>query len=105
MTDIDFHFIGWCIETEPNGTKHDKVWTAFSIGDRHFAAWGKRDKSLSFKEYGAGYAARREQEKVMRQKKAKYTEVDAFNMFAVFPNFAEDVEKKFMFATLSGKIR
>ena len=38
--EIEFKFIGWVYETDADGTKHDKVWTAFKVGDSYYAAWG-----------------------------------------------------------------
>ena len=105
MTDITFHFIGWCNETDPDGTKHDKVWTSFSIGDQHYAGWGKRGKAISFKDYGSSYSAKREQERVTKQKRRKYDEVDEFQLFTIFPYFKEEVEQRLVFAMLSGKIK
>ena len=103
--DIDFKFIGWVNETEPNGSKHDKVWTAFRIGNDYYAAWGARGKKLNFKHYGAGFLAGSEQSSVMRQKKKKYKVVDNFLLFTVFPTFQEDVEKHLVFATLANKVK
>ena len=107
--DIEFTFIGWNNSVDSDGKKHDKVWTAFKAGDTYFAAWGARGKALSFKEYGTGWRAREEQNKVMEQKKNKKGYVDAgtdpFMMFSVFPYFKDELAKRFTFCTLTGKIK
>lgn len=106
--DINFRFIGWCNETDSSGSKHDKVWTAFEVDGVYYAGWGARGKTLHFKKYGKSWSAESEQAKVMRSKRApkgKYQEVDAFQLFAVFPFFKEDVEKYLTFGILANKIK
>ena len=103
--EIEFKFIGWVYETDADGTKHDKVWTAFKVGDSYYAAWGKRNKALGFKNYGTSWRGEREQAKVMAQKQRKYDEVDEFKLFALFPDFKEAMQTKLLFATLAGKVR
>lgn len=97
---IDFKFIGWCKEEG-----HDKVWVAFSVGEKHYACWGKRDKHLSFKEYGTGYRAEREQQSLISKKKQKYQEVDPFMLFTIFPRIEEDIEQRLTFAILADKVK
>ena len=104
--DISFRFIGWCKEVDKaTGADHDKVWTAFEVEGVYYAGWGRRGKSLSFKKYGKGWSGENEQNTVMRKKKAKYNEVDAFQLFAVFPFFQDDVEKYLTFGILANKIK
>jgi hypothetical protein len=94
-------YIGWCNVTESDGTKHDKVWTAFKVGRNYYAGWGKRGKRLSFKHHPDQYSL----STVTRSKKKKYEEVDAFRLFAIFPYFKDEVEKSLTFAVLSNKIK
>lgn len=99
---INFEFIGWCNTTESDGSKHDKVWTAFEAGGSFYAGWGARGKKLSFKKHTSLYALNT----VKRQKLQKgYNPVDAFQLFAIFPDFEETVDKMLMFATLSNKVK
>lgn len=97
---IDFKFIGWC-----NEEGHDKVWVAFTVGEKAYACWGRRDKHLSFKDYGAGWRAEADQDTVIRSKKKKYQEVDSFMLFTIFPNIEDDIEQKLMFAILADKVK
>lgn len=107
MSDIQFRFIGWCNEVEANGKKHDKVWCAFNLHNKFYAAWGARGKALSFKEYGYGWPAESEQTTVMNKKKKKYVSVenDAFLLFSVFPDFQDQLEKRFTYCVLANKIK
>ena len=98
---IDFSFIGWCNETESDGTQHDKVWTAFNAGGSWYAGWGRRGKALSFKKHDSQFSL----SQVMRKKRATYNSVDAFQLFAIFPDFEDEVDKRLMFATLCGKVK
>lgn len=98
--ELKFIYMGWCTELE-NGTKHDKVWTAFKVGNAHYAAWGRRGKKLSFKKHESEYTL----EKVTRDKKKNYSEVDAFQLFTIFPFFKDEVEKHLLMAVLSNKVK
>lgn len=104
--DIEFEFIGWNNTTDWDGKKHDKVWTAFSINETYYAGWGARGKALSFKKYGSGFSAKSQQSKKIKEKKLdSYSEVDAFLLFSIFPNFQEDVEKRLVYCTLANKVK
>lgn len=96
----EFIYMGWCTEME-NDTKHDKVWTAFKIGSAFYAAWGRRGKKLSFKKHDSQHTL----QKVMRDKQKNYDEVDAFQLFTIFPFFKDEVEKHLLMAMLSNKIK
>lgn len=99
---VNFEYIGWCNTTESDGSKHDKVWTAFEAGGSYYAGWGARGKKLSFKKHDSLY----ELNKVRRKKEGgDYKKVDAFQLFAIFPDFEETVDKMLMFATLSNKVK
>jgi len=100
MSDIEFLYIGWCKGKE-DGVTHDKVWTAFKAGDKHYAGWGARGKSIRFKEHISRFALR----DLIEKKRKKYDEVDAFQLFAVFPYFKEDVSKFLTFAVLANKVQ
>jgi len=97
---IDFDYIGWCNE-EVAGHKHDKVWAAFKAGGSWYAGWGARGKAISFKKHDSQFSLM----KVKRTKESKYKEVDAFQLFAIFPDFADEVDKRLMYATLANKVR
>lgn len=96
MNEIEFLFIGWVKE----GEHHDKVWTAFRVGDIHYAGWGRRGKSLRFKKHDSYWSLMR----VLDKKEKTYKPVDEFQMFALFPHFQEDVEKYLGFAILSNHV-
>ena len=96
----EFMFMGWCTTLE-NGTKHDKVWTAFKMGNAYYAAWGRRGKKLPFKKHDSRHTL----EKVMRDKKKDYSEVDAFQLFTIFPFFKDEVEQHLLMAVLSNKVK
>lgn len=101
MDELEFLFIGWCKETDRDGSKHDKVWTAFKVGNTYYAGWGARGKTIAFKKHDSRHSV----EAVMRKKKQKYNEVDSFQLFSVFPYFKEEVEKRLTFCLLSNKIK
>jgi len=98
--DIQFNYIGWCKETEPNGSEHDKIWTAFECEGKYFAGWGRRGKKISFKQHGTLFSLNT----VQRKKQKTYKEVDQFQLFALFPTFKEDVGKFLTFDLLAGKV-
>lgn len=99
--ELEFDFIGWDNSTDYDGKKHDKVWTAFTIGGTHYAGWGARGKALSFKKY----PTKALQNLKIREKKKSYNEVDAFLLFSVFPNFQEEVEQRLVYCILANKIK
>jgi len=103
----EFLYIGWSTLME-NGTKHDKIWTAFKMGNAYYAGWGRRDKKLSFKKHDSQHTLaavqRKKQNSTVRGEK-EYNEVDAFQLFTIFPNFKDDVEKHLMMAVLSNKVK
>jgi hypothetical protein len=101
LSEIKFHFIGWCHEVG-----HDKVWTTFDIGGKRFAAWGRRDGKLSFKDHGAASQYLGRINKLIQQKRDKgYEEVDEFKLFMIFPDFNDKVEQELMLKMLSGDIK
>ena len=105
MSELDFEFIGWCNDPHEN---HDKVWTAFKTGNTYYAGWGRRGKKLSFKSHGTGWTGEQSLKDVKRKQQApkgEYKEVDKFQLFAIFPNFEEDVQKYLMYAVLSNQIK
>ncbi len=99
--DIEFKFIGWNNSTEPNGKKHDKVWTAFSVNGVHYGGWGARGKSLSFKKYSSSW----EQRNKIEDKELTYNKVDEFILFAMFPNFEAEVSQRLLFCVLANKVK
>lgn len=99
-SNLDFLFIGWCKQTK-DGVDSDKVWTAFKAGDSYYAGWGARGKTINFKKHDNKYTL----EIVMRSKKKDYNEVDAFQLFTIFPYFQDAVESRLLFCLLSNKIK
>ena len=108
MNEIEFLYIGWChgknTKTDWHGisttVKNDKVWTAFKVQDTYYSGWGARGKALRFKKQDS----LDELNKVIRRKEKEYNEVDAFQLFSIFPDFKADVAAKLLFAVLSAKI-
>lgn len=95
---VKFEWIGWM----KDGT-HDKVWGYFEVNDKFYCFWGRRGKALSFKDHGIYEGSL---SKLVTQKEKKgYKEVDAFQMFAIFPYFNEEVEKRLSFCILANKIK
>ena len=105
---IEFLFIGWCNEVNSKtGVKSDKVWTAFKVGDTFYAGWGARGKALSFKNHGAKSKWQdmpSTLSPVLAKKKKSYKEVDAFQLFTIFPDFETTVDQQLMFKVLANKI-
>lgn len=101
MNDIDFIFVGWCKQVK-KGVTSDKVWTAFKVGDKYYAGWGARGKTIRFKRHDS----RSSLETVMRQKENRggYNEVDSFQLFTIFPYFKDDVEKFLTYSLMANKV-
>lgn len=96
MKEIEFEFIGWVKE----GEAHDKVWTAFRIGNTCYAGWGRRGKTLRFKKYDYGY----DMYMTIDKKRKKYKEVDSFQLFTIFPYFKDEVSKYLTAAILTDSV-
>jgi len=102
MGELVFDYIGWCKgKDKKTGVEHDKVWTAFHVDDKYYAGWGRRDKAISFKEH----ASEDRLEKVTRTKKRAYKEVDTFQLFSIFPYFADEVAQRLTYCILANKIQ
>ena len=103
---IEFLFIGWCNEVDKKtGSKHDKIWCSFKAGDTYYAGWGARGKKLSFKNHGTSkWGMPSSLSTAENGKRKKYKEVDAFQLFSIFPFFESEVEKQLMFKILANKI-
>ncbi len=99
MKELDFLFIGWCKETK-NNVVSDKVWTAFTVGRTAYAGWGRRGKAIRFKKHESVHSLR----KLIRKKRQSYNEVDAFQLFSIFPHFKDDVEKYLSFSIIANKV-
>jgi hypothetical protein len=107
MNEIEFIYIGWCNKTDKDGSKHDKVWTAFKVGNSYYAGWGARGKKLSFKKHDSKWSlikVRRSKDKGHNSSN-DYSEVDSFQLFSVFPFFKDEVEKYLTYAVLANKIK
>lgn len=98
MNELNFIYIGWCKDSDSNT---DKVWTAFKAGETYYAGWGRRGKSIRFKKHNSFS----DLERVMKQKKKKYSEVDSFQLFTVFPYFQDEIEKRLTFCKLTNNIQ
>ena len=99
MDEIEFLYIGWCKQVK-KGVTSDKVWTAFKVGEKYYAGWGARGKTIRFKrhdQYGALY-------RLIVQKKKKYNEVDHFQLFTIFPYFKDDVGKFLAYSIITNKV-
>lgn len=81
---------------------HDKVWGWLRIDDgRIYAFWGRRGKTLRFKEHQTTYSA----EQVARQKANKgYVSVSKLTYDTLVPDFKEELEIAFATAQLSDTI-
>ena len=99
MNKIEFLYIGWC-KGVTRGVTHDKVWTAFRVGEKYYAGWGARGKTIRFKKHDCIENL----ERVQRTKEKKYDEVDSFQLFTIFPYFEEDVEKYLTFSLMANKV-
>lgn len=96
MSDIKFNFLGWCKEDN-----HDKIWCRINCGGSHYAVWGRRGKTLTFKKH----ARESNLIDVQRTKVSRYREVDSFEMFMLFPDLEEDIQQQLMFAILADKVK
>jgi hypothetical protein len=99
MNQIEFLYIGWCKQLK-KGVQSDKVWTAFKVGDKYYAGWGARGKSIRFKKHLSEHELMR----VQRSKEREYNEVDSFQLFTIFPYFENDVEKYLAYNILTNKV-
>lgn len=99
MNDIEFLYVGWC-KTTSKGVHSDKVWTAFKVGDKYYAGWGPRGKTIRFKKHDC----RSDLMRVQRTKEKKYDEVDSFQLFTIFPYFKQEVEKYLTFSLMANKV-
>jgi predicted DNA-binding WGR domain protein len=96
---MEYQFIGWCREGES-----DKVWAAIRIGGEHWdgtyaTVWGRRGKKLSFKIIKD--SSDWEIEKLARKKQVKgYVEFQKEQLFAIYPEFEQDLEKIGLIAIL-----
>lgn len=101
MDNVKFQFIGWCNETDPDGTKHDKVWVAFSVNGRLYSGWGKRGKTIKLKDFGTGLKATSEHHKTIKQKRKTYDQIDLARLITIFPEFDSNLESSLIFKILS----
>ena len=99
MNEIEFLYVGWCKQIK-KGVTSDKVWTAFKVGEKYYAAWGARGKSIRFKKHDN----KRELMKVQHRKEKDYNEVDSFQLFTIFPYYKDDVEKFLSYSIMANKV-
>ena len=90
-----------------NKDKSDKVWAAFEADGRMYCAWGRRGGTLRFKDHGRasvyGNATIRNLIYEKQHKKG-YTVTDEFQLFLLFPDFQERVEKGLFNDLVEGKV-
>lgn len=102
MDSIEFNWIGW--KCEGNS---DKVWGTFypvsSDGRRtYYSFWGRRGKSVSFKQGLSGWEADTKQREKERE---GYREMNQAEMLKIWPDFEEKLSKRFCFCLLANKIK
>lgn len=97
----EIEWVGWDNSWD-GGTQHDKVWGWLSMKDgRFYCFFGRRGKTLRFKEHGDLYAV----EKLQRQKDKKgYKFVDPANYDKLVQDFIEEVELYCMSAILADTV-
>lgn len=85
----EIHWVGWNTSIK-DGTQHDKVWGWLKMRDgRLYAFWGRRGKTLRFKQHHDQFAL----EKLQGQKNKKgydYVSADQYNKLV--KDFIDDVE-------------
>jgi hypothetical protein len=96
MDNIKFNYIGWC-----NEENHDKIWASFSINDSHYAMWGARGKSVSFKKHDSIW----DLNEVTRKKQKKYWTVNESKITEIWPDFYEQLNKRLFYCILANKIK
>lgn len=94
---MNFQFIGWCKEGN-----HDKIWVALEYEGKFYAAWGRREKKLQFKEHTTKWIL---QHLAQKKQRSGYQEVDEFQLFALFPDFENVVTEQLFMKTLSGGVK
>jgi hypothetical protein len=96
---MEYKFIGWC----KDGTS-DKVWVMIQLsGDQwsgsYVTVWGRRGRALQHKVIQLG--SNWEMEKLTNSKiKKGYNSIESDVLDQVYPEFAEDLEKISIWATL-----
>lgn len=99
---LDFKAILWY-----NKDNSDKVWTAFEADGRMYCAWGRRGGSLRFKDHGkAGIYVSNAIRTLIHEKQHKkgYAVTDEFQLFLLFPDFQDKVEKELAEDLIDGKV-
>ena len=98
---LDFKAILWY-----NKDTSDKVWTAFEADGRMYAGWGRRGKSLRFKDHGKKsiYTHSAVNKLIDKKKDEGYAVTDEFQLFLLFPDFSDVVEKKLFQDLVDGKV-
>lgn len=92
-SNINYKFIGWCVDEEKN---HDKVWVAIqTAGDRwggkYITCWGRRGRKLQTKMVEC---SNWEIEKLINSKVDKgYETVNKKKLDEVYPEFERDLSK------------
>ena len=97
----EFYFIGWCCETDSKGSKHDKIWASFKLGENYYCCWGARGKTVNFKKHPRRGAL----DDVERSKRKKYDPVNESKLLNIWPDFYDSVDQRLFFCTLADKIR
>jgi len=97
-----FEWIGW-MKTSTN----DKIWGYFQNDKLYYTFWGRRGKTLNFKQFPAvGYYASEELEKLQYSKTKKgYDKMSEQQMLTIWPHFYDDLEQRLSFCVLANKVK
>jgi hypothetical protein len=101
MSDVKFGWIGWCHETDKNGSDHDKIWAIVTIGNTYYACWGARGKTVNFKKHDSFSSINQ----VRRSKEKKYSEIREVEAVNIWPNFRDAVEERLCYCILADNIK
>lgn len=97
MNEMIVHWAGWNTE----GTS-DKIWGYMQVGTKFYSFWGRRGKSVSFKELGQGEARETRRSKMDRG----YRTVNVpQELDKIWPTYKQDITGRFTWCVIANKIR
>ena len=102
-TGYEIVWLGWNYE----GTS-DKVWGYLRMADgRYFSFWGRRGKTLKFKDFGNDYhnVAKLQRSKENANPEKRYSFIDPIDYDRLVKDFVEELEIHCMTAILSDTVR